>query len=34
MRVMYSFPFMQSLFITCLCEQPRYLVRPQLLTLA
>ena len=34
MRVMHGFPIPQSLFNTCLREQPRYLVRPQLLTLA
>jgi hypothetical protein len=34
MRVVDGFPFPQFLFNTCLHEQRRYLVRPQLLTLA
>jgi hypothetical protein len=34
MRAIHSFPFPQSPFNACLREQPRYLVRPQLLTLA
>jgi hypothetical protein len=34
MRIMPSSPFPQPLFNTCLRERPRFLVRPQSLTLA
>jgi hypothetical protein len=34
MRIMSRSPFPQPLFKTCLRERPRFLVRPQNLTLA